>query len=82
MMDSSNNPESDESLSEDSLEVCESGDPVSKTRSSDKISCALCVNRNKGNSAHGASQPSAEQKIVRINFKFIKFMTFHVTETL
>ena len=48
MMDVTNieTNESDDCLSEDSLEVSDNVVPF--TEKSEKISCALCVNRNKG----------------------------------
>ena len=56
-MDLKNNQsDSDESLSEDSLEVSDIGSTRVRSETSpnikspDKISCALCVSRNRGNS--------------------------------
>ena len=52
MSDSKNIDSSDESLSEDSLEISESSKVATEDtilESPDKISCALCVTRTKGN---------------------------------
>ena len=71
--------DSDESLSEDSLEVSDHvsslarPEPGPTLSSPEKISCALCVSRNKGNSMETVRSFAIE--IARKIFKFIKFMS-------